>query len=87
MFVHNVVHFTSNIQVEEEPHKYVKKVSNIHFRGDEPKKNVKKVSQHEFEHGDPDFVDERTSIDNPKKEESIFSSIFEWRWNYYYFLR
>lgn len=77
MFIRNVVHFTSNIPVEEEPHKYVKKVSHIHFRGDEPKKDVKKVSQYEFEHGDPDFVDERTSIDKPKKEESIFSSIFE----------
>ena len=78
MFIPNVVHFTSNVFVkEEEPHKYVKKVSNIHFREDKPKKAVKKVSQYEFEHGDPDFVDERTSIDKPKKEESIFSSIFE----------
>ena len=78
MFIHNVVHFRSNIPwKEEEPHKYVKKVSHIHFREDTPKKDAKKVSQYEFEHGDPDFVDERTSKDNSKKEESILSSIFE----------
>lgn len=78
MFIPNVVHFTTNIPVkEDEPKKYVNKFSHIHFRGDEPKKAVKKVSQYEFEHGDPDFVDERTSKDKPKKEESIFSSIFE----------
>ena len=69
MFIPNVVHFTTNIPVkEEEPHKYAKKVSHIHFREDEPKKKVKKVSQYEFEHGDPDFVDERTSVNKPKKE-------------------
>jgi len=78
MFIPNVVHFTSNIMVkEDEPKKYVKKFSHIHFREDEPKKAMKKVSQYEFEHGDPDFVDERTSKDKPKKEESIFSFIFE----------
>ena len=78
MFIHNVVHFRSNIPgKEEEPHKYVKKNSHIHFREDKPKKAVKKVPQYEFEHGDPNFVDERTSTDKPKKEESIFSSIFE----------
>ena len=68
MFIPNVVHFTSNIQVEKEPHKYVKKISHIHFREYKPKNTVKKVPQYEFEHGDPDFVDERTSIDKPKKE-------------------
>ena len=68
MFIPNVVHFTTNIPVEkDEPKKYVKKFSNIHFREDKPKKAVKKVPQYEFEHGDPDFVDERISIDKPKK--------------------
>jgi len=78
MFVPNVVHFRSNIFVkEDEPKKYINKVSKILFREDTLKKDIKKISQLEFEHGDPDFIDERTSIYEPKKEESIFSSIFE----------
>lgn len=78
MFIPNVVHFTTNIPVkEDEPKKHIGRVSKIHFREDEPKKDIKKVSQSQFEHGDPDFVDERTTSDEPKKKESIFSSIFE----------
>ena len=31
------------------------------------KKSIKRVSQEQFEHGDPDFIDERTSVYKSKK--------------------
>ena len=82
MFIPNVVHFTSNMFVKvDEPKKHTQRISKIRFREFEPKKRVKKISQYELEHGDPNFVDERTTSNKAKEEESIFSSIFEWVWN------
>jgi hypothetical protein len=40
-----------------------------------PKKHIVRVSQREFEEGDPDFVDERTSTNEPKKKESFLESL------------
>lgn len=42
-----------------------------------PKKHIKGISQEQFEKGDPDFLDERTSLYVPKKKVSLFSSLFE----------
>jgi hypothetical protein len=43
---------------------------------DKPKKHITKVSQKQFENGDPDFVDERTTKNEPKKKkESFFDSL------------
>ena len=68
MFIPNVVHFTNNMFVkEDEPKKHIQRVSKIKFREYEPKKGIKKISKYEFEHGDPDFVDERTTSDEPDK--------------------
>ena len=41
------------------------------------KKHIKKVSQDMFEKGDPDFIDERTSLYMPKQKSSFLSSIFK----------
>ncbi len=41
------------------------------------KKHVQKVFKAEYEKGDPDFIDERTSVYIPKeKKDSFFASIF-----------
>lgn len=40
------------------------------------KKHISRVSKSEFEKGDPNFIDERISEYNPKKKESLFSSLF-----------
>ena len=43
-----------------------------------PKKHIEKVSQTVFESGDPDFIDERTSLHiKPKEKKSFFSSLFD----------
>jgi len=42
-----------------------------------PKKHIERVSQREFEKGDPDFVDERTSVYEPKKKESFLESLMK----------
>lgn len=55
----------------------------VHFRShtfdkeDKPHKHIKRISQAEFEKGDPDFVDERTKCDLPKKKETFLSSLFD----------
>lgn len=39
------------------------------------RKHIEKVSKRQYEKGDPDFVDERTKCELPKKEESFFDSL------------
>jgi len=59
------------------PHGATGKKSNGFVQEDKPKKHIKRVSQNEFEKGNPDFIDERTSAYEPKKKDSLFSSLFE----------
>ncbi|MDF1884097.1 hypothetical protein JHD49_09115 [Sulfurimonas sp. SAG-AH-194-C21] len=47
------------------------------IKEDKPKKHIKRVSKEEFEKGDPDFVDERTSVYEPKGKKSFFSAILD----------
>ena len=43
-----------------------------------PKKHVKRVPQSIFENGDPNFVDERTSVHiKPKDKKSFLSSLLD----------
>ncbi len=49
--------------------------SNGFIKEDKPKKHIQRVSQREFEKGNPDFVDERTSVYEPKKKESFLESL------------
>ncbi len=44
---------------------------------DKEKKHIVRVSQKQFEQGDSDFIDERTTAYEPKKEESFFDSLFK----------
>lgn len=50
------------------PHGSSGSVSNGYEKEEKPKKHIKRVSQEQFEKGDPDFVDERISIQMPKKK-------------------
>ena len=78
MNIPHVIHFRANMLIKKEKiKKHIKEFSKIHFREDNPEKHVKKVSKLELEKGDPDFVDERTSCDLPKKKETFLSSLFE----------
>ena len=62
MNIPNIVHFRTNILVHE----------------DEPEKHIKKLSKLQYEKGDPNFVDERTKCELPKKKEKSFlASLFE----------
>ena len=47
------------------------------FEKEKPHKHVKKLPDNEYEKGDPNFVDERTKCELPKKEKSFLSSLFE----------
>jgi len=58
------------------PHGATRSKSNGFEKEDRVKKSVQKVSQELFEHGDPDFVDERTTAYEPKKKETFFDSLF-----------
>lgn len=54
----------------------------IHFRTnifvkEEPKKHIVKLPETKYEKGDPDFIDERTKCELPKREKSFLSSLFE----------
>ncbi|MEA3371425.1 MAG: hypothetical protein U9Q40_08805 [Campylobacterota bacterium] len=70
MFIPNVVHFTSNMFAKkDEPKKHEQKASGIKFRESEATKGTKKISKYELEHGDPDFVDERTTNSDADKPE------------------
>ena len=43
-----------------------------------PKKHIIRVSQSVFEKGDPEFIDERTTMYiKPKLKKSFFSSLFD----------
>ncbi len=53
------------------------KRSNGFEKASKPKKHITRVSQREFEKGDPDFVDERITIDEEKKDKGFLSSLFE----------
>ncbi len=59
------------------PHGITGTKSNGFVKEEKPKKHIQRISQKEFEKGDPDFIDERNSPYEPKKEESIFSFLFE----------
>ena len=59
------------------PHGAAGGKSNGFVKEDKPKKHIKRVSQQQFEKGDPDFIDERTFSDQPKKKETFFFSLFE----------
>lgn len=43
---------------------------------EKPKKHIEKVSKELFEHGDPNFVDERTKPYVPKKKGGFFEKFF-----------
>ena len=58
------------------PHGAMRKRDNGFVKEKKPPKSVKRVSQREFEKGDPDFVDERTSIYIPKRKGSLFDYLF-----------
>ena len=59
------------------PHGATGSKSNGFVKKKRPQKSIQRVSQEEFEHGDPDFVDERTTPYIPKtKKKSFFSSFF-----------
>ena len=59
------------------PHGAVGGKSNGFEKEDKPKKHITRVSQREFEKGDPDFVDERTSLYEPKKKESFLDTLIK----------
>ena len=60
------------------PHGAARSKSNGYVKTTKPKKPLTRVSQSEFEKGDPDFIDERTSIYEPKKEKPSCSAfLFE----------
>jgi hypothetical protein len=40
------------------------------------KKHIQRVSQDEFEHGDPNFIDERTHKDAKEEKQSFCNRIF-----------
>lgn len=40
-------------------------------------KHIRKLPDNVYENGDPNFVDERTKCDLPKKEKSFLSLLFE----------
>jgi hypothetical protein len=52
-------------------------VNNSFVKESRPKKSIKRVSQSQFEKGDPDFIDERTKVHQPKKEKSCLGSLFQ----------
>ena len=47
------------------------------FEKEEAHKHIKKLPNSEYKKGDPNFVDERTKCELPKKEKSFLSSLFE----------
>lgn len=51
--------------------------SNGYLEEDKPKKHITRVSQREFEKGDPDFIDERTSLYKSKKKESFLDTLIK----------
>jgi len=59
------------------PHGAARSKSNGFVKKERPQKSIQRVSQDQFEKGDPDFIDERTSVYEPKnKKDSFFSSLF-----------
>jgi hypothetical protein len=58
------------------PHGATRTIDNGFIKEKKPPKHIKKVSQREFEKGDPDFVDERISTDEPKRKGSFFENLF-----------
>ena len=59
------------------PHGATGSVSNGFVKKSRPQKSVKRVSQDLFEKGDPDFIDERTAVYEPKKKESFIDKLFK----------
>ncbi len=60
------------------PHGATGAVSNGFVKKDKPQKSIQRVSQEQFEKGDPNFVDERKTTDEPQnKKGSFFTSLFK----------
>ncbi len=57
------------------PHGAMRSKDNGFIKADKPKKHITKVSDEQFKHGDPDFLDERTTPYKPKKKDSFISSL------------
>ena len=58
------------------PHGAMGSKSNGFVKEERPKKHIQRVSKDQFEKGDPDFIDERTSLYEPKKKETFLSGLF-----------
>jgi len=59
------------------PHGATGTKSNGFVKKSRPAKHITRVSQDLFEKGDPDFIDERTEIYEPKKKESFIDKLFK----------
>ncbi len=59
------------------PHGVMSTKNNGFIKESRPKKHIKKPSKNMLEKGDPDFVDERISANEQKKEESFFDKLFK----------
>jgi hypothetical protein len=59
------------------PHGAARTTSNNVVKKTKPKKQIKKPSKEMLEKGDPDFVDERKSVDESEKKESFFDKLFK----------
>jgi hypothetical protein len=52
-------------------------VSNGYEKEVKPKKHISRVSKEEFEKGDPNFVDERVSIETVEKKKSFLEKLIQ----------
>ena len=59
------------------PHGAARTIDSGVVKKTKPKKHIKKPSKEMLEKGDPDFVDERKSVDETEKEESFFDKLFK----------
>jgi hypothetical protein len=59
------------------PHGVKGSKSNGFIKEPKEKKHIKRVSQDMFEKGDPDFIDERVTVYEPKKKSSFFDELFK----------
>jgi len=59
------------------PHGAARTVNTGFIKDKKPKKHIKKPSKEMLEKGDPDFVDERKSVDTSREEASFFDKFFK----------
>ncbi len=59
------------------PHGATRTINTGFVKEKKSKKHIKKPSKCMLEKGDPDFVDERKTVDENKKEESLFDKLFK----------